>query len=405
MSKEINNTEYRKTVIERLIRQLHEGKSVDEVKGQFAEAFSGVSASEISAAEQALIAGGMPVTEVQRLCDVHAAVFKGSIEEIHSQPEDLSYQAGHPLQTLRLENRALERLLDEEVRPKLRAFFLCSGEEEQEALAESVRTLLKIDIHYSKKENLLFPLLEKHGITAPPKVMWGVDDQIRGLLKAALLALEAGRGGEAIHSLEEAIAKIGEMIFKEENILSPMLLETLTPEEWGAISREQSDLGYFLIPAQPVWAPKEQAQQQESKPELTAGQIRLPTGVFSVDELTRVLNALPFDITFVDAEDTVKYFSENKERIFPRTRAIIGRKVVNCHPPASMPVVQGILDDFRAGKKEHEDFWIQMGGRYLMIRYFAVRDDAGKFLGTLEVMQDISPIQAITGEKRLVSPS
>ena len=404
MSKEINNREYRKTVIEQLIRQLHEGKTVDEVKAQFEEAFSGVSASEISEAEQALIAGGMPVTEVQRLCDVHAAVFKGSIEEIHSQPQDLSYEAGHPLQTLRLENRALERLLEEEVKPRLRAFFLCSGEEEQEALAESVRTLLKIDLHYSKKENLLFPLLEKHGITAPPKVMWGVDDQIRGLLKAALLALEAGRGGEAVHSLEEAIAKANEMIFKEENILSPMLLETLSSDEWAAISKEQGDLGYFLIPEQPSWAPRGHVQQ-ENEPELTAGQIRLPTGVFSVDELTRVLNALPFDITFVDAEDTVKYFSENKERIFPRTRAIIGRKVINCHPPASMPVVQAILDDFRAGKKEHEDFWIQMGGRYLLIRYYAVRDDAGKFLGTLEVTQDIAPLQAITGEKRLVSPS
>ncbi len=404
MSKEINNAEYRKSVIEQLIRQLHEGKTVDEVKAQFEEAFSGVSASEISAAEQALIAGGMPVTEVQRLCDVHAAVFKGSIEEIHSQPQDVSYEAGHPLQTLRLENRALERLLDEEVKPRLRAFFLCSGEEEQEALLESVQTLLKIDLHYSKKENLLFPLLEKHGITAPPKVMWGVDDQIRGLLKAALLALEAGRGGEAVHSLEEAIAKAGEMVFKEENILFPMLLETLSADEWAAISREQGDLGYFLISAQPVWAPRGHVQQ-ESKPELTAGQIRLPTGVFSVEELTRVLNALPFDITFVDAEGTVKYFSENKERIFPRTRAIIGRKVINCHPPASMYVVQGILDDFSAGKKEHEDFWIQMGGRYLLIRYFAVRDDAGKFLGTLEVTQDIAPIQGITGEKRLVSPS
>ncbi len=406
MSKEINNREYRKTVIERLIRQLHEGKTVDEVKAQFEEAFSGVSASEISEAEQALIAGGMPVTEVQRLCDVHAAVFKGSIEKIHSQPQDVSYEAGHPLQTLRLENRAVERLLDEEVKPKLRAFFLCSGEEEQEELAERIRELLKIDLHYSKKENLLFPMLEKHGITAPPKVMWGVDDEIRTLIKTSLLALEAGRGGEAVHALEEAIVKVGEMIFKEENILFPMLLETLSSEEWTAISREQGDLGYFLISAQPVWTPKGQTEQeQKEQQDIPAGQVRLPTGVFSVEELTRVLNTLPFDITFVDAEDTVKYFSENRERIFPRTRAIIGRKVINCHPPASMHVVQGILDDFRAGKKEQEDFWIKMGGRYLLIRYYAVRDDAGKFMGTLEVTQDISPIQAITGEKRLVSPS
>ena len=115
------------------------------------------------------------------------------------------------------------------------------------------------------------------------------------------------------------------------------------------------------------------------------------------------MNTLPIDITFVDAEDTVKFFSENKERVFARTRTIIGRKVINCHPPASMHVVQGILEDFRAGKKDQEDFWIKMAGKYILIRYYAVRDDAGKFLGTLEVTQDIGPIQAITGEKRLVT--
>ena len=401
MSKEINNREYRKTVIERLIRQLHEGKTVEDVKAQFEEAFTGVSASEISEAEQALIAGGMPVSEVQRLCDVHAAVFKGSIKELHNVREAAA-ESGHPVETLRLENRALERLMDEDVKPKLRAYFSCSGEEEQEELLEAVRTLQKIDIHYSKKENLLFPLLEKHGITAPPKVMWGVDDEIRTLIKQALQLIQEGRGGEGVHALEEALNRVNEMIFKEENILFPMLEETLSDSEWAEISQEQDSIGYCLIDPQPVWSPKAQegAARSESIP---AGEVRLPTGVFSVEELTRVLNTLPIDITFVDAEDTVKYFSENKERIFARTRTIIGRKVVNCHPPASMHVVQGILEDFRAGKKDQEDFWIKMAGKYLLIRYYAVRDDAGKFLGTLEVTQDIGPIQAVTGEKRLVT--
>ena len=401
MSEYINNKEHRKQVLASLIRQLHEGKTVDDVKAQFEEAFDGVSASEISEAEQALIAGGMPVHEVQRLCDVHAAVFKGSIEEIHREPEDPSRQAGHPVQTLRLENRALERLIEKEIRPKLAAFAQ-NGHEGGAALLDALKTLLKIDLHYSKKENLLFPLMEKHGITAPPKVMWGVDDEIRALVKNAVKALESGDSGAGVRTAGEALTKIEEMIFKEENILFPMLLETLSPNEWTLVAEGQGEIGYFLIPAQPAWAAKGEAAEI---PAPVSGEVRLPTGVFSVDELTRVLNALPIDITFVDADDTVKYFSESSERVFARTRAIIGRKVINCHPPASMHVVQGILDDFRAGRKDHEDFWIQMAGRFVLIRYFAVRDEAGKFLGTLEVTQDIAPLRALEGEKRLVSPS
>lgn len=398
MSEQANNREYRKQVIASLIRQLHEGKSVDEVKAQFEEAFAGVSASEISRAEQELVENGLPIAEVQRLCDVHAAVFKGSIEEIHAEPEDPSGMPGHPLQTLRLENHALEDLLTWQVKPRLQAYLAEGGTAAREALVEGLKKLVKIDVHYSKKENLLFPLLEKHGVTAPPKVMWGVDDEVRALLKTGIAALEAGEADA--DGIKEAVAKIEEMIFKEEHILFPMLLETLTPGEWTLAAQGQEEIGYFLIHAQPAWAAEGEAPQDGAA---WAGEVRLPSGALSVDELTRMLNALPIDITFVGADDTVRYFSESRERAFARTRSLVGRKVVNCHPPASMQVVQSILDDFRAGKKEHEDFWIRMGERLLLIRYFAVRDDGGAFIGTLEVTQDIAPIQAITGEKRLMS--
>ncbi len=398
MSEQANNREYRKQVIASLIRQLHEGKSVDEVKAQFEEAFAGVSASEISRAEQELVENGLPIAEVQRLCDVHAAVFKGSIEEIHAEPEDPSGMPGHPLQTLRLENHALEDLLTWQVKPRLQAYLAEGGTAAREALVEGLKKLVKIDVHYSKKENLLFPLLEKHGVTAPPKVMWGVDDEVRALLKTGIAALEAGEADA--DGIKEAVAKIEEMIFKEENILFPMLLETLTPDEWTLAAQGQEEIGYFLIHAQPAWPAEGEAPQAGAA---VAGEVRLPSGVLSVGELTRMLNALPIDITFVGADDTVRYFSESRERAFARTRSIVGRKVVNCHPPASMHVVQSILDDFRAGKKEHEDFWIRMGERFLLIRYFAVRDDKGAFIGTLEVTQDIAPIQAIAGEKRLMS--
>jgi len=399
MSREINNREYRKNVIKDLLRKLYEGQTVDDVKQEFDEAFSGVSASEISEAEQALIAEGLPVSEVQRLCDVHAAVFKGSIEEIHA-PADATRVPGHPAHTLKEENRAIERLIEDRVRPAIHAY--ARGAVSSAQLPEAIEALRQTERHYLRKENLFFPYMEKYGVTAPPKVMWGVDDEIRALVKEAAALVKAGDRAAGA-KLEEALTRIQEMIFKEENILLPMLLETLTPEEWKKIADESGEMGYCLIDPPPVWKPTaaEDAAALPTVPE--RGDIDLPTGFLSVRELTGLLNTLPVDITFVGTDDTVRYFSQGRERVFPRTKAILGRKVTNCHPPASVHIVEGIVADLQSGKKDHEDFWIRMGEKFIFIRYFAVRDEAGQYLGVLEVTQDIGPIQGITGEKRLVA--
>ncbi|MBE6012896.1 MAG: DUF438 domain-containing protein [Lachnospiraceae bacterium] len=399
MSQEINNREYRKNVIKDLLRKLHEGQTVDDVKHEFDEAFSGVSASEISEAEQALIAEGLLVQEVQRLCDVHAAVFKGSIEEIHA-PADASQMPGHPAHTLKAENRALEQLITEKIRPALQAFS--DRKLTAEELAEKIETLKQIDKHYLRKENLFFPYMEQYGITAPPKVMWGVDDEIRALIKEAIALAKAG--DKAVGAkLEETLTRIEEMIFKEDNILLPMLLETLTPQEWKNIADESDELGYCLIDPPVSWQPTAAADAVSPPTTPERGDIALPTGFLSATELTHLLNTLPVDITFVGKDDTVRYFSQGAERVFPRTKAIIGREVANCHPPASVHIVEGIIADLKSGKKDHEDFWIKMGGKYIYIRYFAVRDEKGEYLGVLEVTQDIASIQQIEGEKRLVS--
>ncbi len=400
MSAEINNREYRQEVLKELISQLHDGKSVEQVQERFAEVFGNVSAEEIAQAEQALISNGLPVSEVQRLCDVHAAVFKGSIEDIHRAPES-SEVPGHPAHTLKRENRAIEQVIDD-VRSQL-AFFKDSST--HESLKESLRKLTAIDCHYVKKENLFFPYMEQYGITAPPKVMWGVDDEIRAQLKEVLAKLDSGDFSQVEEEIEAFLNKAGEMIFKEENILLPMLLENLTLDEWKIIAEESVELGYCLIDNVPAWDPalQEKGKQEEAQIPSTPGSIHLPTGVLSVEELSYMLDALPIDITFVGKDDTVRYFSQGAERVFPRTKAIIGRKVSNCHPPASVHIVEDLVEDFKAGRKDHEDFWIKMGDKYIFIRYFAVRDDAGEYLGVLEVTQNIAPIQEITGEKRLVT--
>ena len=401
MSQEINNRERRKEAIKDMLRQLHEGKSVEEVQGIFRDAFDGVAASEISAAEQALISEGLPVSEVQRLCDVHSAVFKGSIEEIHA-PTDVSQIPGHPAHTLKAENAAINAHIDARIRPLLGRVL--EGSLGAQALLPEIGALMAIDLHYSRKENLLFPYLEQHGITAPPKVMWGVDDEIRALLKGAA-KLAAQGSAETGAKLTEALTRVEEMIFKEENILIPMLIDTLSLEEWSGVASESGEIGYCMIEPPPVWRAAAAAAQTPAAEAAAAvsGSILLPSGVLDLPELSRMLDTLPLDITFVGADDTVRYFSQGSERVFPRTKAIIGRNVKNCHPPASVHIVEGIIEDFKSGRKDHEDFWIRIGEKFVYIRYFAVRGEAGEYLGVLEVTQDIAPIQAIEGEKRLVS--
>lgn len=403
MSEQINNRQYRQQVLKNIISQLHQGKTVEEVKQQFEEAFGGVSATEISEAEQALIAEGLPVSEVQRLCDVHAAVFKGSIEEIHAA-EDKSQIPGHPANIMKRENLIIEEIIDTKISPLLKKppQEINTGE-----LLSALEQLRQVDIHYLKKENLIFPYMERYGITGPPKVMWGVDDEIRAAIKEAISHLSERREitADYIEKVAAAVNSVKEMIYKEENILIPMLMETLTQDEWKRIADESAQFG-FLIDDVPKWAPgkQQQAKPMQAEPqESHAGFITLPTGVLKVVEITRILDTLPFDITFVDKNDIVKYFSQGKDRIFHRTKAVIGRNVANCHPPASVNIVRKIVEDFKSGAKEHEDFWIKMGERYVFIRYFAVRSETGEYLGVLEVTQDIKPIQEITGEKRLVS--
>lgn len=401
MSEFINNSQMRQKTIKDIIRQLHEGKKVEEVKSQFEKVFHGVSASEISKAEGALIAEGLPVEEVQKLCDVHAAVFKGTIEEIH-RPEEPALIPGHPVQVLVRENKRISHILDKAVRPFLSLKAL-EDPNAMDQLKAGIDQLKDISIHYKKKENLYFPYMEKYGVTAPPKVMWGVDDEIRARIKevAALTASQSIPKETLIQKAQDMADKIQEMIFKEENIMVPMMMENLTMEDWKTIAQGSGEIGY-MIEHVAQWEP-EAGEEEHECVKTEEGIIKLPSGELKTEELTALLNTLPFDITFVDEKDEVKYFSEGKDRAFPRTRTIIGRNVSNCHPPASVHIVEKIVEDFKSGRKDEEDFWIRMGNKYILIRYYAVRNEAGKYLGVAEVTQDIDEIQKITGEKRLMT--
>jgi PAS domain S-box-containing protein len=406
MSEFINNREHRQKMLKEIIMELHNGKTADEVKTRFEELSKGVSASEIAEMEQALIKEGMPVSEIQRLCDVHAAVFKGSIAEIHREqkPEETP---GHPVHTLKLENREIEKQINDRIKPLLEKLKTHADTMLRAELLKALGELAGIDRHYAKKENLLFPFMEKHGITAPPKVMWGVDDEIRNDLKEAKRLLNSDSGADAIITkTEEAVNKAVEMVFKEESIMIPMVLEALGEDEWLRIRDDSDEFGYFGITPGSDWKPAEKTADNQKEPAAKpagGGAIDFEPGQLSPEEIKWIFNTLPVDITFVDKNGNVKYFTQGKERIFARPASVIGRQVSNCHPPASVHVVEKIVEELKSGKKDNEDFWIKMGGQYVHIRYFAVRDGKGEFLGVMEFTQNIKPIQEITGEKRLVT--
>lgn len=412
MSELINNREHRQKILKELITDLHKGKTVEEVKARFENLIQGISTSEISEMEQALIREGMPVEEIQGLCDVHAAVFKGSIEEIHS-PQKEEDVPGHPVHTFKLENRELEKLIDGKILPGLESLTSSNSLENLNKLQEHFEALWEIDKHYSRKENLVFPIMEKHGITAPPKVMWGVDDEIRDAIKETrkLLAGDASSKESAPQKGKEVATRILEMIFKEENILFPMVIESFSKEEWVQIAEASEEIGYCLTIPQGVWKPvqekmeqnKTTTQRNQEEGPIKNGYVEFDAGLLVPEEINAMLNTLPLDITFVGKDGTVKYFTQGKERIFARAKTVLGRKVENCHPPASVHVVEKIVEELKSGRKDHEDFWIKMGDMFVYIRYYAVRNADGEYLGIMEVTQNIKPLQEITGEKRLMT--
>jgi len=410
MGAELNTNIRRQELLKNLIERLHAGEDFDAVKADFAREFDGVGADEIANVEKALLEQGtVKVEDIQQLCDVHASLFEGSIADIHSDKKHDKDQ-GHPTWVLKEENRAIERLFSERIDKHI-AQLQAGKPAALAALTEDLKDLWQIDIHYSKKENLWFPIMERYGITAPPKVMWGVDDEIRAMVKAMRKQLDEmvakGRPIEAsiqqfLTDLAEVKDQIIEMISKEENILIPMVSEVFFLTDWRQITEGSPEIGYCLLDDHPTWKAPVETAPKAKEALLSQGVVTLPTGSFTPEMLTRVLNTLPVDITFVNAQDRVAYFSQSSERIFPRTEAIIGREVINCHPPASMHVVQKILDDFRAGARDEVEFYIHLHEMYVYIRYYAVRDDEGTYLGTLEVTQNIAPIQNISGDKRLL---
>lgn len=403
LSEIINNREYRKEVLKDILLELHQGKGVNEVKEKFQRLIKDIGSTELAEIEQSLVNEGLPPEEIKKLCDVHVSIFK---EALNENPV-IETKAGHPVSIFKRENRAIEKIVEDikailgKIKDDGDINFIGLWKEKHEQLME-------LEKHYSRKENLVFPYIEKNGITGPPSVMWSVHDDIRAELKKVKAFLEKGLySPKETREIIEITAlpllnQVTEMIYKEENILFPMCLEVLTENEWKEIYDQSDEIGYTLFTPKKEWNPEEVKLIDTEKIGIAPeGYLKFDTGILKLEEISGMFNSLPFDITFVDKDDTVKYFSHG-DRIFERTKAIIGRKVQNCHPPESVHVVNQIVKDFKEGKRDSADFWINFMGKFVHIRYFPVRNEAGEFLGTLEVTQDLTKIKELTGEKRLL---
>ncbi len=403
MTEYINNSQKQKEIIKDVLRQLGEGRPVSSVKDEFDSLLRLSGAAEIAQIEQELINEGMPVEEIQRLCDVHVAVFRTALDAADN-PEAVS---GHPIETFIMENRVLNQLLDD-MASTVVTYTLNPNKRFRSYLYNQTQQLLQFDRHYLRKENLLFPFLEKKGFEGPSKVMWGIHNEIRSRLKAFnefLTKPESPSPAQLAADFQVISDSMKDMIYKEEHILFPNSMQRLDQSEWHTIQDGEKDYGYFMVTPLPMentpLADEIPANEKPVLP-LTEGKLPLDTGALTLEQINIMLNTLPVDVTFVDENDTVCYFSRSLERIFARSSAIVGRKVQNCHPPHSVGRVQRILDDFRSGQRNTAEFWIQMNGKFIHIRYFAMHDAAGNYRGALEVSQDITGIRALQGERRLL---
>lgn len=391
----------RQEILKGIIRDLHNGEDMEILKQRFHDLIKDVDASEIAAMEQGLIAEGMPESEIKRLCDVHVEVFQESLESqaVPGAPP------GHPVHTFMLENRAAEEIAHKITQILEKAEGLADEEflrQYGDELQQLMERLADIDLHYLRKENQLFPLLEKYNVTGPSQVMWALHDDIRDAMKTALGELAASQGHEALNTIRYVVKSIVDMIYKEENILFPMAMETLAGADWQKVGQGESEIGYAWIVPEPGWATDEAVSPAGAKSAGEPVTLDLATGQLTPEQVNLVLTHLPVEVSFVDENDEMRYYSRVKHKIFPRSPGVIGRKVQNCHPPASLDKVQKILAEFKSGKKDVADFWIEKKDRFIYIRYFAVRDDSGTYKGALEVVQDVTAIRGLTGQQRLL---
>ena len=397
----------KKKMLKEVVKELHGGASPTSVKKKFKEVLKDTKPEDIAKIEQELVKEGMPREELQKLCDVHLAVFGEQVQD-----QELHIPAGHPISILIEEHRVmLEKAEKLETIVKMieEACDSVYVGDEMTELQSVAKDFQDSEKHYQREENVLFPMMEKHGITEPPAIMWMEHNRMREA-KKRLIDVVAGWNGRLFDDfkkkLSEAAAPLCSLLpdhfFKENNILFPTALQVVTDKEWRDVRKDFDDIGYPSFVPKTALAPFGASRPTEKEAGSLPEALQFETGSLTKEEAEAILDTLPIDISFIDKDDRVKYFNKAEKRIFVRTKAVIGRSVQLCHPQKSVHIVNKIIEAFTNGTKDTAEFWITMNNRLIHIRYFAVRDKNGKYLGTMEVTQDLTDLKRIEGQKRLL---
>lgn len=393
--------------LKQIIKDLHAGAPVEELQKKFARLIKNTSPEEIANMENALLQEGFPASEIQRLCDVHAQVFEKALVKV----KKVAKIPGHPIYTFIRENKEAKKIIKTLFKtgrkikqPEPKAADIADFE-------RGLDNLKQIEIHYQRKENQLFPALEEKGFTGPTTVMWGKHDEIRDMFKRSESLFEEKDWTGLFKQFKDLVSAIKKMIFLEEKILYPTSAKKLDTMDWVKIKKGGSEIGYAWVTPSNLWdanlAEAIKGEQKMAAPETEKKipgneKIKLAEGYLTVEQLTLMLKKIPVDLTFVDENDQVCFYSASEDRIFPRSPAVIGRAVQKCHPPKSVHIVADILKNFKEKKKDAAEFWLQSEGKFIHIRYFPVYNEQGEYKGVIEVSQEVSGIRKLEGERRIL---
>ncbi|WP_455490199.1 DUF438 domain-containing protein [Granulicatella sp.] len=380
----------RQEKLKELMLRLHQGEKEEIIQEEFNKHFDSVSPYEIQVMERNLMQEGITYEEIMRLCKIHASLMSAKVDAGEGMPD--FEKEGHPVMVLKKENLALRGAIDR-IERLLQAYVSSKDEDLLKGLKRQIGLLDQFENHYLRKEYALFPIMESKGITAPPKVMWGVHDEIREIYKNFKQAFDEQADDVMEHFLV-AKEELLEMIFKEENILIPMVAQAFHVDDWEKMAQDTPQYGYCIVTPEAEWKVEKKPSTIQSKEEIQeTGDIPLSTGSLSLEQLDLLLNLLPMELSFVDKDNIVKYYNEGneEEKIFKRTKSAIGRDVINCHPPKSHAIVKQLFEQLRSGQKEKEEMWFKKEDKMIHVTYHAVRNAHGEYMGVLEYVQNIAP--------------
>jgi len=392
-----------KYIVDVKTKFLNDIYTLDEAKELLHSNMTHVTAQEFTLAEQYLQEYGISDELLADRIEVVFELFKDLLTS-----DDLNLPPGHPIHTYIAEVKAIRKLLAK-IKVTLEGKFI------KNVWLEIYEQLDRINTHFVRKQNQLYPLLEKKGFDKPSGVMWTLENDIRDLIKRAYSLLSKDDIEEFANLQADVIESIEDMMVKEMEILYPTSMDLISDDEFIYMRQGDDEIGYCLINQPPLYKDKIENNNDSglmkdlstllSKYGLSKDNnvLDVSQGKLTLEQINLIFKHLSVDLSYVDEDDLVKFYSDTKHRVFPRSPGVIGREVKNCHPKESVHMVEEIVRAFKAGQQDQAEFWLEIGDKFIYIIYSAVRDEYGNYRGILEMMQDITRLRQLEGSQRLLS--